>query len=594
MERKDVKTEYTWDLSPIFPSDEAWEKEYKAFEKAFADSDIPSYQGKLGDKKKLLEFFALRDALSRRLEKLYLYASMRHDEDIRISKYTSYTAMMSTLVSKLMAEMSFVEPELTSLDDAKLKAYIDDPDFADYDYTLDQIRRSKAHVLGGGEEKLLALASDVMGGFQTVFSMLDNADLNLPKGVFNGEEVQMSHGMYGLVLHSGKREEREKWFKDYYAAYIRLVDAITQTYYGNVKKDIFYKTARKYDSCLAMAMDGEDVSPAVYENLIRSVHGALPTMHRYISLRKKLLRLDEQHMYDIYIPLVSDAEIKLPFGEAYELVIEGLAPLGKDYQALLRRGREERWIDVCETEGKRSGAYSTGVYDTHPYVLLNYQETTNEIFTIAHEMGHSIHTFKSNAGQPYPKSEYTIFLAEIASTVNEVLLMKYLYATSEDKQLKKYLLNYYMDMIRTTLFRQTQFAEFEQIAHAKAEAGEPLTKENLCEIYYKLNKDYYGDGIVHDKEIAYEWARIPHFYRSFYVYKYATGIISAISIVKRILSEGESAVKDYFSFLSGGNCTDPVSILKRAGVDLTTSAPFETAMKEFEETLDEFEKLSGR
>ncbi len=592
MERKDVETKYTWDLSPIFPSDEAWEKEFKAMEADFANSGISSYQGKLGNKKDLLAFFALRDALSRRLEKLYLYASMRHDEDIRISKYTSYTAMMGSLVSKMMAEMAFVEPELTSLDDEKLRSFIADPDFADYDYTLDQIRRSKAHVLGGGEEKLLALASDVLGGFQTVFSMLDNADLNLPKGRFGGEEVQMSHGMYGVVLRSGTREERAQWFKDYYGAYIKLIDAITQTYYGNVKKDIFYKTARKYDSCLSMAMEGEDVSPKVYENLISAVHSALPVMHRYISLRREILGLDEQHMYDIYVSLVPDADIKLPFEEAYELVIKGLAPLGKDYQNLLRRGKDERWIDVCETEGKRSGAYSTGVYDTHPYVLLNYQQTTNDIFTIAHEMGHSIHTYKSSSAQPYPKSEYTIFLAEIASTVNEVLLMKYLYSTTEDKQLKKYLLNYYMDMIRATMFRQTQFAEFEQIAHAKAEAGEPLTKENLCEIYYKLNKDYYGEGIVHDEEIAYEWARIPHFYRSFYVYKYATGIISAISIVRRILTEGDKAVQDYFSFLSGGNCTDPVSILKRAGVDLTTSAPFETAMREFEETLGEFEALS--
>ena len=592
MERKDVETKYTWDLSPIFPSDEAWEKEFKAMEADFANSGISSYQGKLGNKKDLLAFFALRDALSRRLEKLYLYASMRHDEDIRISKYTSYTAMMGSLVSKMMAEMAFVEPELTSLDDEKLRSFIADPDFADYDYTLDQIRRSKAHVLGGGEEKLLALASDVLGGFQTVFSMLDNADLNLPKGKFGGEEVQMSHGMYGVVLRSGTREERAQWFKDYYGAYIKLIDAITQTYYGNVKKDIFYKTARKYDSCLSMAMEGEDVSPKVYENLISAVHSALPVMHRYISLRREILGLDEQHMYDIYVSLVPDADIKLPFEEAYELVIKGLVPLGKDYQNLLRRGKDERWIDVCETEGKRSGAYSTGVYDTHPYVLLNYQQTTNDIFTIAHEMGHSIHTYKSSSAQPYPKSEYTIFLAEIASTVNEVLLMKYLYSTTEDKQLKKYLLNYYMDMIRATMFRQTQFAEFEQIAHAKAEAGEPLTKENLCEIYYKLNKDYYGEGIVHDEEIAYEWARIPHFYRSFYVYKYATGIISAISIVRRILTEGDKAVQGYFSFLSGGNCTDPVSILKRAGVDLTTSAPFETAMREFEETLGEFEALS--
>lgn len=591
MERKDVQEQYKWDLTVIFPSDEAWEEEFKAVEKDFAESGLTGFQGKLGEKTELLGFFRKRDTLFRRMEKLYVYANMRHDEDIRISKYTSYTAMMGTLVSKMMADMAFVEPELTALSEEKLKSYIADPDFSEYDYMLEKIEKSKAHVLSEGEEKILALAGDFSDGFHTVFSMLDNANLNLPKGKFNGEEVQMSHGMYGLVLHSGTREERETWFKTYYRAYINLIDAITQTYYGNIKKDIFYKTARKYGTCMEMAMDGEDVSPVVYNNLVESVHGALPAMHKYISLRKKILGFDEQHMYDIYMPLVSDADIKVPFEEAYELVVKGLAPLGEDYQALLRRGLDECWIDVCETEGKRSGAYSTGVYDTHPYVLLNYQQTTNEIFTIAHEMGHSIHTYKSTAGQPYAKSEYTIFLAEIASTVNEVLLLKYLYASTEDKQLKKYLLNYYIDMIRTTLFRQTQFAQFEQIAHAKAEAGEPLTKENLCDAYYKLNEQYYGEGIVHDKEIAYEWARIPHFYRSFYVYKYSTGIISAISIVKRILAEGDKAVKDYFEFLSGGNSTDPVSILKKAGVDLTTKAPFETAMKEFGDTLDEFEKL---
>ncbi len=591
MERYEVEEKFTWNLSDIFSSDEAWEAEFKEVEELYGKFDFTVFQGKLGKKEELLKFFRFRDEGFRRIEKLYVYASMRHDEDLRASKYTSYTAMMGSLVAKLSAAQAFVEPELTALSDEQLQSFISDPDFAEYDYSLCRIRDSKAHVLSEGEEKLLALASDVMGGFHTVFSMLDNADLNLPKCELDGKETQMSHGMYGLVLHSAKREDRERWFKEYYQAFIKIINTLTQTYYGNVKKDIFYKTARKYSTCMERAMDGEDVSPVVYENLIEAVHGALPAMHRYISLRKKILGLDEQHMYDIYVPLVEDAEIKLPFEEAYDLVVKGLAPLGKDYQDLLRRGKDERWIDVFETEGKRSGAYSTGVYDTHPYVLLNYQQTTNDIFTIAHEMGHSIHTYKSNEGQPYVKSGYTIFLAEIASTVNEVLLMKYLYKTTDDKNLKKFLLNYYIDMIRATMFRQTQFAEFEQIAHAKAEEGEPLTKENLCQIYYQLNKDYYGDGITHDEEISYEWARIPHFYRSFYVYKYATGIISAISIVKRILSEGEKAVEDYFSFLSGGGCTDPVSILKRAGVDLTSKEPFETAMKEFEETLEEFEKL---
>ena len=401
----------------------------------------------------------------------------------------------------------------------------------------------------------------------------------------------MSHGLYGVVLHSTNREERKEWFEKYYGAYQKLIDAIAQTYSSNVKKDVFYKTVRNYDSCMAMAMDGEDVDIKVYETLIETVHAYLPVMHEYISLRKEVLGLDEQCMYDIYAPLVENAEIKLPFDEAYEVVIEGLAPLGQGYQNLLRKGKNEGWIDVCETEGKRSGAYSSGMYDSHPYVLLNYQPTTNDMFTIAHEMGHALHSYKSNEAQPYAKAQYTIFLAEIASTVNEVLLLKHLYKKTDDKNLKKYLLNYYMDTIRATLFRQTQFAEFEQIAHAKAEAGEALTKESLNAVYYDLNKQYFGDGITHNEQIAYEWARIPHFYNSFYVYKYATGIIAAISIVKRILTEGQPAVDDYFKFLSSGGKTDPVTILKQANVDLTSKAPFEAAMEEFRATLEEFKSL---
>ncbi len=590
-ERKDIPENLKWKLTDIFESDEAWEKEFQAIATEYGNYDFTVFKGKLGDKKELLKCFTLSDTISRRIEKLYLYAHMRHDEDVRISKYTSANAQVGALISKIFAEFSFVDPELTKLDDSILQSFIDDPDFAPYEYQLRKIMKSKAHVLSEAEERLLTLSGDVMRGFQGVFSMLNNANLNLPKATLNGEEVQMSHGLYGVALHSPDAAVRKEWFEKYYQAFINLIDAISQTYYSNVKKDVFYKDARKYESCLSKALDGEDVSPVVYNNLIKAVHDAFPTLHEYISLRKEVLGLEEQHMYDIYLPLVADAEIKLPFEEAYDLVIEGLAPLGKDYQDLLRKGKDEGWIDVCENEGKRSGAYSTGVFDTHPYVLLNYQETTSDIFTVAHEMGHALHTYKSNEKQPYSKSNYTIFLAEIASTVNEVLLLKHLYKKTDDKNLKKYLLNYYMDSIRATLFRQTQFAEFEQIAHAKAEAGEPLTKENLNAVYYDLNKQYQGEGIIHDEQIAYEWARIPHFYNSFYVYKYATGIISAISIVKRILTEGEPAVKDYFEFLSSGGCTDPVSILQKAGVDLTKEEPFKVAMDEFKATLEEFKSL---
>ena len=592
MERKDIAENLKWKTSDIFASDEEWEKEFQSFEATYGNYDVSVFDGKLADKKTLLDCLTLADDVSRKIEKLYIYAHLRHDQDVRVSFYTSATSRVGALASRVFAQFSFIEPQLTELPESVLNAFIADPDFKDYDYRLKKVAQSKAHVLSAAEEKLLTLGGDVMGGFQDVFMMLDNANLNLPKAKFNGEEVQMSHGMYGMVLHSKNREDRKEWFEKYYEAYIKLIDAITQAYYGNVKKNVFYKTVRKYDSCLAMALDGEDVSPKVYNNLIEATHAALPAMHEYISLRKKVLGLEEQHMYDIYAPIVADAELSMPFDEAYELVIKGLAPLGKDYQALLRKGKDSRWIDVCENEGKRSGAYSSSVYDApHPFVLLNYQPTMTDVFTVAHEMGHALHSYKSNETQPYAKANYTIFLAEIASTVNEVLLLKYLYKERKDVEFKKYLLTYYMDMIRATLFRQTQFAEFEQLAHEKAEAGEALTKESLCALYYDLNKQYYGEGIVHDEQIAYEWARIPHFYNAFYVYKYATGIISAISIVKRILTEGENAVEDYFRFLSAGGSDDPVSILQKAGVDLTTKTPFEVAMQEFKNTLDEFKQL---
>ena len=531
MERTEVAENMKWKTSDIFPSDEAWEKEFKDLEATCLNYDVSVFYGKLHEKETLLKCLKLMDAMERRLEMVYLYAHLRHDEDLRVAKYTSAQARVIGMFSQVFAKVAFVEPELTALDEKTLQSFIDDPDFAEYEYRLRKIAKSKAHVLTEKEERLLALASNVMGDFQNVFAMLDNANLNLPTAKLNGEEVQMSHGLYGVVLHSTNREERKEWFEKYYGAYQKLIDAIAQTYASNVKKDVFYKTVRNYDSCMAMAMDGEDVDIKVYETLIETVHAYLPVMHEYISLRKEVLGLDEQCMYDIYAPLVENAEIKLPFDEAYEVVIEGLAPLGQGYQNLLRKGKNEGWIDVCETEGKRSGAYSSGMYDSHPYVLLNYQPTTNDMFTIAHEMGHALHSYKSNEAQPYAKAQYTIFLAEIASTVNEVLLLKHLYKKTDDKNLKKYLLNYYMDTIRATLFRQTQFAEFEQIAHAKAEAGEALTKESLNAVYYDLNKQYFGDGITHNEQIAYEWARIPHFYNSFYVYKYATGIIAAISIV---------------------------------------------------------------
>ena len=587
MERSEVEAKYRWRVEDIFPSDEAWEESYKQTE---ASVSLHEWAGKLQDAASLAAFFKQQEQIARAVERLYLYAHMRHDEDSRIAKYTSMQDRALSLYVRFSSAVSFAEPELTALPDELLKNYASDPDLKDHDYFFRQLIKAKPHILSASEEKLLAEGGEMYSQFQNIFSMIDNADIKLGEVKDKeGNVIPLTHGMYGVLLHGKDRELRKAAFERYYEAYISLTNTIAATYYGNVKKDVFLTRARGYESCLARALEGEDVDVKVYENLIASVNESLPSMHRYIALRKKLLGLQEQHMYDIYAPLVSDAELKLPYEEACELVIKGLSPLGEEYQALLRKGFDEGWVDVEETAGKRSGAYSTGIYGIHPFVLLNYQQTTHDIFTIAHEMGHSLHTYFSNRTQPYAKADYRIFVAEVASTVNEVLLLKYILSETKDGALKKYLLNYYLDTIRTTLHRQTMFAEFEASAHEMAEKGQPLTSENLSELYLSLNKKYYGDLIVHDREIAYEWSRIPHFYTSFYVYKYSTGIISAISIANRILKEGKSAVKDYMAFLSSGGSDDPVSLLKIAGVDLTDKRVFDAAMKEFDEVLDQFE-----
>ena len=497
------------------------------------------------------------------------------------------------LFSKYAEDVAFYEPEMASMSEEYLKSLIADEKFSDYDYQFGQLLKRKEHVLGEGEEKLIALAGETFSTFKETFGMIDNADLPLPEIEFEGQKVKLSHGLYGLIMRCPDRQKRKEAYEKYYAAYNSLLNTLTSTYYGNVKKDVFYSKAYKFNSCLERALFEEDVDRAVYDNLLSSVAKSFPAMHRYISDRKRILGYDKLYFYDIYAPLVGDVDFKMSYDDAYDYVIKGLAPLGKEYQALLKKGHDERWIDVEETEGKRSGAYSTGITGIHPFVLLNYQPTLNEVFTIAHEMGHSLHTYFSSLNQPYAKSDYRIFVAEVASTVNEVLLLKFMLKEAKDENLKKYLLNYYLDTIRATMHRQTLFAEFEFKAHDMVENGEPLTKENLCSLYAELGKKYYGEDIEHDYNISCEWCRIPHFYTAFYVYKYSTGIITAMNIANRILTIGESAVKDYFKFLSGGSSTDPVSLLKYAGVDLTLPQPFEFAMKEFDDTLREFEKLMG-
>ena len=589
MDRNQVPAERKWRVEDIFESIDAWNATYAECE---GELDFSEFEGKLNTVENVLSCMEKLNALILKFNRLAIYAHIRHDEDSRNSEFTALSARFSMLGMKLSGATAFITPELTALPVETLEAFAADPRMADYDYTIKCIIKDKPHVLSKEMEALLSQGSRVFGGYQQVFGMLDNADFPFPTVKVDGKDVTVSHGMYGVLLHHPDVRVRKKVFQSYYKAYIGLINTITATYTGNVDKDIFLAKARKYESCLDKALASEDVDPKVYKNLLRAVNKGLPLLHRYFRDRKKVLGMNKMHMYDLYLPLVADAELKLDYEEAFDLVVEGLAPLGETYQKLLREAHDNGWIDVEETEGKRSGAYSISSCGLpHPYVLLNYQPTTNNVFTIAHELGHALHSYHSQKAQPQEKADYKIFVAEVASTVNEVLLLKHLLTKTEDQNLKKYLLSYYMDMIKSTCFRQTQFAEFEFMAHDMAEKGQPLTKDALCNAYLELNKKYYGRSVISDPEIAYEWARIPHFYRAFYVYKYATGIISAISIAERIYTEGAPAVEDYFKFLSSGGSDSPVELLKLAGVDLTKKDAFEAAMASFKDALEQFEAL---
>ena len=579
---------YQWQIEDIYQSQKDWDNDFVSLSK---EIDFSEFRGKLCDAKQFLACMKKQERVGRVLEKLSVYAMMLHDTDTGNSEYDSLVSKTMTLSVKFSSESAFIVPELTALSNEKLNEYINDESLKDYDYTLKCLLKEKAHVLSEKEEKILAEGSDAMSSFREIFTKTDNADLPLKTITHNGEKITLSHGVYGVLMHDDDRALRRKAFKSYYSSYISLMNVISSTYVGSVKKDVFYSKVKNYSSALDRALSQEDVPVVVYDNLIKSVSRALPILHDYMAYKKKCLNLKNMHMYDVYVPITENAELKLTYDKAYDLVFKGLAPLGAEYEKLLRKAHDERWISVYETKGKRSGAYSVCVYDTHPYVLLNYQKTTHDVFTIAHEMGHSIHSYFSNRTQPYAKADYKIFVAEVASTVNEVLLVRYLLENAKDQKLKKYLLSYLMEMIRTTLFRQTQFAEFEEYSHSQIEKGEPLTKDGMCEKYLELNKKYYGNAVVSDKEISYEWARIPHFYRAFYVYKYATGIISALAIADRILSEGEPAVQDYFKFLSSGDSNSPVELLKIAGVDLTTDKPFKSAFETFKNALEQMKTL---
>lgn len=592
--RSEVPEEYTWDLRDMFPSDEDWMKEYEALKDAPARYE--PFRGQLGSSAEtLLSFFKLEDEMNVRLTKLYGYASCKGDQDTANGFYQDMRGKaMATLVAVSSAS-AFATPEIMEISDDTLALFkVVQPELETYDRVLYRIRRRKEHILSPAEEKLLAAAGEMADAPDNIGGVLRDAELRFaPVKDGQGEEHQLTNGSFVPLLESADRVLRKNAFEGYYDRLGEYKNTVAATLNAQFKQLRFFSEARKYPTTLAASLDNTEVPVEVYHNLIQAVHDNMDKMYRYVALRKKLLGVDELHMYDVYTPIVADAARKISFEEAKSTVLDALSVMGEDYVALLKQGFADRWIDVYENEGKRGGAYSSGNSYPHPYVLLNHKDTLDCMFTLAHEMGHALHSYHSCKYQPTCNSDYVIFVAEVASTCNEVLLMRYLLGKTTDKKERAYLINHFLDSFKGTVYRQTMFAEFELEMGKMSEAGDSLTADTLCEKYLALNKLYFGPDMVSDDGIALEWARIPHFFYNYYVFQYATGFSAAVALANRILTEGESAVKDYKKFLSGGSSTDPISLLKIAGVDMSTPDPINSALALFGELVDEMEKLNA-
>ncbi|MED4617907.1 oligoendopeptidase F [Priestia megaterium] len=590
--RSEIKVEDTWKLEDIFASDDAWEKEFEEVKALIPQME--KFKGKLGESAQTLyEALQEQDELTMRVSKLYTYAHMRYDQDTTNSFYQGLNDRIKTLYTQIASALSYVTPEILSIEESKIKQYmVEHKELKLYAHALDEITRERPHILSESEEALLAQASEVLGSSSNTFGMLNNADLEFPSiKDENGEEVEITHGRYIRFLESSDRRIRKEAFKAVYETYGKFKNTFASTLSGTVKKDNFSARVRHYNSARHSALSTNNIPEEVYDNLVKTVNDNLHLLHRYIDLRKKVLGIEELHMYDLYTPLVKDVKMEVTYEEAKDYILKGLKPLGEDYLNVLKEGFENRWVDVHENKGKRSGAYSSGTYGTNPYILMNWQDNVNNLFTLAHEFGHSVHSYYTRKTQPYPYGDYSIFVAEVASTCNEALLNDYLLKTIDDEKQRLYLLNHYLEGFRGTVFRQTMFAEFEHDVHVRAQNGEPLTPELLTKLYYDLNKKYFGDNLVIDEEIGLEWARIPHFYYNYYVYQYATGFSAAAALSKQILEEGDAAVERYVGFLKSGSSDYPIEVLKKAGVDMTTSRPIEEALAVFEEKLTEMERL---
>ncbi len=590
--RSEVPVEFKWKLEDIYPDEAAWEKDVEKVKELIGQ--VQSKAGTLSQSgKQLLDTLVLQDELTKTMDQVYVYARMRRDEDNANATYQALTDRATSLSTQVYSALSYIQPEILAIPSDKLHKLIEsEAGLAHYRMLLDEIEREKPHTLSTAEEALLAEASEVTGAPSKIFGMLNNADIKFPL-IKNeaGEEVELTKGRYTQFMESKDRRVRKEAFEALYATYGQYRNTIAATLTAAVKRAVFYAKVRKYESARQASLFADNIDISVYDKLIAAVHDHLPLMHRYVSLRKQILGVDELHMYDLYVPMVPEVEMEIPYEQAVETVKVALKPLGEEYSAILEKGLTSGWIDVYENEGKTSGAYSWGAYTTHPYVLLNYQDNVNNMFTLAHEMGHALHSYYSNQNQPYTYASYRIFVAEVASTLNEALLMHYMLDTTDDKRKRMYLINYYLEQFRGTVFRQTMFAEFEKIIHAKVEAGEALTADGLCAIYRELNVKYHGPDMVIDSQIDLEWERIPHFYNNFYVYKYATGFSAATSLSKQILEEGQPAVDRYLNFLKSGGSDYPLNLLKGAGVDMTSPEPINEALSVFKALLDEMEDL---
>ncbi|NCC15200.1 MAG: oligoendopeptidase F [Clostridia bacterium] len=592
-ERKDASPAYKWHIEDYYASDSNWEETFAALQKKLPE--MTAFSGHLADSAgTLLDCLKKNSEFALTLDQLYTYASMRLHEDSANAFYQGMAARGEMLLIQYSATVSFLSPEIISIPEEKLASFRKElsKEFKIYDHYFHSLLRQKEHTLSPAEEQLLAKTSELGGAPQNIFTMLNDADIRFPMITdADGVETELTKGRYVTFLESPDRRVREEAFKALYSVYLDQKNTLAATYSASVKSDVFFAKARKYDSAMEMALSDDNIPLSVYDTLIETVHENLPLLHRYVDIRKKELGVEELHIYDLYVPLVSEADVKISYDEAKNTVTKALHVLGEDYIKALGTGLNSGWIDVYENKGKRGGAYSWGSYGVHPYVLLNHNDTINSMFTLAHEMGHALHSHFTWEKQPYLYSGHKIFVAEVASTCNEALLMEHLLNATEDKKMRKYLINYFLEQFRGTLFRQTMFAEFEKITHAMVEQGEPLTWECMNSIYLDLNKKYYGESIVLDEEIEIEWARIPHFYNAFYVYQYATGYSAAIALSRKILDEGKPAIDAYLDFLSKGDSEYSIDLLKGAGVDLSSAEPVQKALSLFRELLDEFEAL---